>query len=163
MMNTFIEKNNMNKEETIMKEVNKFPHHRPPHHKPPHERRNCIEFGDHEWDVFMEIFKDEDTASAAMACIYKAPAEMQNMALQYFCMLDSDYEIKEKMLVKKEYTNITNTRWRNPFLVGAEDLYEDVYGEGGKELVNNLEHCPFEIAVLSRLFTYVHNKKKGEN
>ena len=54
------------------------------HPIPPHERRILmhIEFENEDWEVLREIFKDEDTATAAVGVLMDAPPEIQILAVQ---------------------------------------------------------------------------------
>lgn len=59
-------------------------HIRPGRHIPPHERKALIhiEFDEADWDLLHEIFRDEDTAMAAMDIIKEAPPEIQIIVVQ---------------------------------------------------------------------------------
>lgn len=55
------------------------------------------------------------------------------------------------------------TRWTNPILgQDADEFYTNIYEGNGKEIVRMLETAPYEIAVISRLLTYLQNKKNEE-
>lgn len=51
---------------------------------PPHEKKALmhIEFEDADWDLLQNIFKDEDTAMAAVEIIRDAPPEIQIIVIQ---------------------------------------------------------------------------------
>ena len=60
------------------------PHHGPHGPIPPHLRRSLIDFkiGMEEWEILLEVFGDEETASAAGVIICDAPDEVKVLAHQ---------------------------------------------------------------------------------
>ncbi len=60
------------------------------HPIPPHERKNMmhIDFDESDYELFMEVFEDEDTAVAAMRIIHNAPPEVQILAVQLIKMIE---------------------------------------------------------------------------
>lgn len=66
------------------------PHLRGEHPISPHERKNMmhIEFDERDYELFMEVFEDEDTAVAAIRIIHNAPPEVQILAVQLIKMIE---------------------------------------------------------------------------
>lgn len=64
-------------------------HERPAPPLSPHEKRSMmqIEFDDDDWPYLLEIFGDEDSASAAVHTIMKAPPEIQILAVQLMSLI----------------------------------------------------------------------------
>lgn len=59
--------------------------------------------------------------------------------------------------------NANFSRWTSPILgEGAKNAYSNVYGESAKCFMDILESSPYEIAVISRMITYLGEKKRGE-
>lgn len=57
--------------------------------------------------------------------------------------------------------NINLTRFGTPGMEQeAEKIYSSIYGDSGMNFVHILRESPYEIAVLSRLITYLEQKKK---
>lgn len=77
--------NDMKGANTMMKERRE-----PRHHIPPHERKSMIsiEFDEKDWKHMIEVFGDEDTASAAVVIIKDAPPEIQVLAVQLMNMIE---------------------------------------------------------------------------
>ena len=50
----------------------------------PPRRRNCmhLEFEEEDWNIFVKVFGDEDSASAAMQVIQNAPPEIGVLTMQ---------------------------------------------------------------------------------
>ena len=65
-------------------------HDRGGHPIPPHEKKNMmhIDFRESDYELFMEVFEDEDTAVAAMQIIHDAPPEVQILAVQLVKMIE---------------------------------------------------------------------------
>lgn len=90
-----IENPNEKKEDVRMKEHIELLNHnvRHPHigrHIAPHERKNMIhiEFDERDWEIFAEVFGDEDTAAAVVEIIHNAPPEIQILAIQVLKMIE---------------------------------------------------------------------------
>lgn len=45
----------------------------------------------------------------------------------------------------------------------TERAYNNIYGDNGISFIRVLRESPYEIAVLSRLITYLEQKQKGGN
>lgn len=135
------------------------PMHR--HHTPPHERRNMIyvEFDEHNEEIMKEIFKDDDTAEAAISFIHNAPPELQVLILQGFKMMGVELKARFPKICNKT----VNVRWDSPVL-GQEvsEEYSELYGVDGERYVDILESAPYEMAVVSRLFAFLQQNKRGE-
>lgn len=59
--------------------------------------------------------------------------------------------------------NMNSTRFGTPGMEQeVETVYSSVYGDSGINFVRVLRESPYEIAVLSRLITYLEQKQKGE-
>lgn len=59
--------------------------------------------------------------------------------------------------------NANFTRWTSPILgQEAETVYTGIYGNEGADFIRVLETSPYEIAVVSRLITYLQKVKGGE-
>ena len=85
--------NNSSQEDIRMKEhMRGLMVGRPGHPVPPHERKGMItlQFDDKDWEVFTEVFGDEDTASAAADIIHGAPPEIQILAAQILKMIEKE-------------------------------------------------------------------------
>ena len=56
----------------------------PPHPPAPPRRRNRmhLEFEEEDWNIFVKVFGDEDSASAAMQVIQNAPPEIGVLTMQ---------------------------------------------------------------------------------
>lgn len=58
--------------------------------------------------------------------------------------------------------NMNPTRFGTPGMgQETETVYSDVYGTNGANFMRVLRESPYEIAVLSRLITYLEQKQKG--
>lgn len=58
--------------------------------------------------------------------------------------------------------NMNPTRFGTPGMgQETETVYRDVYGTNGVNFTRVLQESPYEIAVLSRLITYLEQKQKG--
>lgn len=58
--------------------------------------------------------------------------------------------------------NMNSTRFETPGMgQEAETVYSDIYGTNGMDFMRVLRESPYEIAVLSRLITYLEQKRKG--
>lgn len=58
--------------------------------------------------------------------------------------------------------NMNPTRFGTPGTgQEAETTYSNVYGDSGVDFIRVLRDSPYEIAVLSRLITYLEQKQKG--
>lgn len=58
--------------------------------------------------------------------------------------------------------NMNPTRFGTPGMgQEAETTYGNVYGDSGVNFIQVLRDSPYEIAVLSRLITYLEQKRKG--
>lgn len=65
---------------------------RPPHPPhapvPPHHRKRLyLEFEEEDWEIFVRVFGDEDSADAAMQVIQDAPPEIGVLAVQMVEMI----------------------------------------------------------------------------
>ena len=63
----------------------------PPHHPlPPHERKRSFNYKMDEKDIeiLTDVFRDEDTVSAAVEIIHTAPPEIQVLAIQLIKMIE---------------------------------------------------------------------------
>ncbi len=84
------------KEKHIMMREDKMgpgaPGHR--HPMPPHERKGTIsiQFDETDWQVFMDIFGNEDEANAAIGIIHGAPPEIQILAAQLLTLIEKEME-----------------------------------------------------------------------
>lgn len=107
-MKTFVEETKFTEQKKDKRDMSKFvglehpisPYDRgghpiPPHLRgeypiPPHERKNMmhIDFDESDYELFVEVFEDEDTAVAAMRIIHNAPPEVQILAVQLIKMIE---------------------------------------------------------------------------
>lgn len=81
------------KEENHMTEhITEHAVHRPKHHIPPHERKGMIslQFDERDWNIFNEVFGDEDTARAAVDIVHGAPPEIQILVAQVLEMIEKE-------------------------------------------------------------------------
>lgn len=59
------------------------------HPIPPREKNMMyIDFRESDYELFMKVFEDEDTAVAAMQIIHNAPPEVQILAVQLIKMIE---------------------------------------------------------------------------
>lgn len=60
--------------------------------------------------------------------------------------------------------NMNPTRFGTPGMgQETERAYNNIYGDNGISFIRVLRESPYEIAVLSRLITYLEQKQKGGN
>ena len=97
-MKVFVEDTKFTEQKKDKQDMSKFvglehpipPHLRGEHPIPPHERKNMmhIEFDESDYELFVKVFEDEDTAVAAMRIIHNAPPEVQILAVQLIKMIE---------------------------------------------------------------------------
>lgn len=97
-MKSFVEDTKFTEQKKDKQDMSKFvgleypisPYDRGEHPIPPHERKNMmhIDFDESDYELFMEVFEDEDTAVAAMRIIHNAPPEVQILAVQLIKMIE---------------------------------------------------------------------------
>ncbi len=58
--------------------------------------------------------------------------------------------------------NMNPTRFGTPGMgCEMETVYNNIYGDNGADFIRVLRDSPYEIAVVSRLLTYLEQKRKG--
>lgn len=85
----------MKEEKSMMNEHKMGPAiHGRRHPVPPHERKGMIslQFDEKDWQVFMNVFGNEDDAKAAMGIIHGAPPEIQILAAQLLTLIEKEIE-----------------------------------------------------------------------
>lgn len=130
---------------------------RPP--MPPH-RRNAIivDFDEKNAQAMYEMFGDEDTAKAAMSIIHDAPPEIKILVMQLLKLIGVEVKIYGSRLHRQPMM----ARWSSPILgQKVTEAYMDTYGEDGETYVEMLESAPYDMTVISRIITYLQ-QKKGE-